>query len=388
MSSISAILVVSEATLAAGTKRCVAELPIRVLVDEPSFGDWNEFCTRVESFSPDVLILDYGILRDSIEDTMSRIQKMPRPPAVIVVHTEPDADTILRVMRSGAVEYCYSPVDKPLQAALEKIIRQKSDSNLSRGPGKTFGFLSAKGGCGASTICCHAAMILPQLLSDRVLLADFDLSGGTVDFLLKCKSPYSVLQAMQNSHRLDDSYWKALVWNTPTKLDVLTGPTPAMQRQPMPVDRLPSVLQFVKFVYGATIVDLGRFLTPSVMAAAVELDRLLIVTTLDVLALHHASKIVESLLEVGYPRERLGLILNRVSSQRDIEPEDVQTMLGISIAGVIEDESSALQEAYREGKLLDPQSRLSQKLSRILRELAGLPKVQQKKKFLFFGANS
>lgn len=387
MSSISAISVVSEAALATGTKHCLNELPIRVLVEEPSFDDWNEFCARIETLGPDVLIVDFGILRDSIEHTMERIRKMPRPPAVIVVHTEADADTILRVMRAGAVEYCYSPVEKPLRAALEKLIRQKAESSPSRGSGKTFGFLSAKGGCGATTICCHAAMIMPNLIGDRVLLADFDLSGGTIDFLLKCKSPYSVLQAMQNSHRLDDSYWRALVWNSGPKLDVLTGPTPAMQRQPMPVERLPAVIQFARHVYGATVVDLGRFLTPSALAAAAELDRVLIVATLDVLALHHASKIVESMLDVGFPRERLGLVVNRVTGQRDIEPEDVQTLLGIPITGIMQDDSVVVQEAYREGKLLGMDSKLNQQISRMSRELVGLPKEQPKKKFLFFGAN-
>ncbi len=387
MSSISAILVVSDATLAAGTKRCLADLPIRILVDEPSFENWNEFCERVESFAPDVIILDLGILRDSIEQTMARIQKIARPPAIIIVHTEADADTILRVIRAGAMEYCYSPVEKPLRAALEKLLRQKSESRPSRGTGKTFGFLSAKGGCGATTIACHAAVALPPLLDDSVLLADFDLSGGMIEFLLKCKSQYSVIQAMQNSHRLDENFWKALVSNGIPKLDVLTGPPPTAQRLPMPVDRLPGVLQFARSVYGSTVVDLGRFLTPSALAAMSELDQTLIVTTLDVLALHQARKIIESLLDVGYSRERMGLVINRVTSQRDIEPEDVKTLLGIEITAVLPDDPGSLQEAYREGKLLSSDSKLNRQIIRLVRKIAGLPIEQQKKKFLFFGAN-
>ena len=315
MSSISAILVISEATLAAATRRCLADLPIRILVDEPSFEDWNEFCERVESFSPDVVILDYGILRDSIEHTMERLQKMPRPPATIVVHTEAQADVILRAIRAGAVEYCHPPVERPMRVVLEKLLRQKAESAPSRGTGKTFGILSAKGGCGATTVACHLGTALPTLLADRVLLADFDLAGGTIEFLLKCKSPYSVAQAMQNSHRLDESFWKALVWNSGSKLDVLTGATPAMQRQSMPVERLSAVLQFARAIYGMTIVDLGRFLSHAAMVSASELDQILIVSTIDVLALHHASKIVESLLDVGYGRERMRSEERRVGKE-------------------------------------------------------------------------
>ncbi|MBI2685865.1 MAG: hypothetical protein HYX27_06095 [Acidobacteria bacterium] len=386
MTSISAILVVSDATLAAGTKRVLSELPIRILVDEPSVADWNEFCERVEAMGPDVVILDLGILRDSIEETMERIRKVPRPPSVIVVHTEAHAETILRVIRAGAMEYCNPPVEKPMRTALEKILRQKMESAPAKGSGKTFGFLGAKGGCGATTIACHTAVSLPSLIDDRVLLADFDLQGGMVEFLLKCKANYSVMQAMQNAHRLDESYWKALVTNGIVKLDVLTAPPASAQRQAMPVDRLPGVLQFARTVYGATVVDLGRFLTMGALSAMSELDQTLIVTTLDVLALHHARKIVESLLDAGYARERIGLVVNRVTSQRDLEPEDVEKLLGVPITAVLGDDSTSLHEAYPEGKLLMSDSRLYQQIVRMARKLAGVPETQQKKKFLFFGS--
>ena len=47
----------------------------------------------------------------------------------------------------------------------------------------------------------------------KVLLADFDMDAGMVGFLMKVKSPYSILDAINNLHRLDASYWKALVSN-------------------------------------------------------------------------------------------------------------------------------------------------------------------------------
>jgi pilus assembly protein CpaE len=149
---------------------------------------------------------------------------------------------------------------------------------------------------------------------------------------------------------------------------------------------LPGVLQFARTLYPATVVDLGRFLTMGAMSAMTELDQTLIVTTLDVLALHHARKIVESLLEAGYARERVGLVINRVTSQRDLEPEDVEKLLGIPITAVLPDDTAALHEAYPEGRLLRPDSKLYQHIVRLGRRVAGLPETQQKKKFLFFGS--
>jgi pilus assembly protein CpaE len=206
-----------------------------------------------------------------------------------------------------------------------------------------------------------------------------------VAFLLKCDGTYSVVQAMQNSHRLDESYWKALVSNGIPKLDVLTAPPIRGQRIPLQVDRLAGVLQFARTVYSATVVDLGRFLTAGALAAIPEIDHVLIVTTLDVLALHQAKKIVESLLDVGCPRERIGIVLNRVTGQRDLEPEDVEKLLGVTIQSVLPEDAGALHDAYSEGKLLDEHSKLLEYITRLARRLSGIPEPAHKKRFGLFG---
>lgn len=386
MNTISAILMVSDGVLAAGVRRTIAEMPVRVLVDEPSFEDWNEFCSRAEPLGPDVLILEYGLLRDTIEATMDRVNRMPVPPAVIVVHTEAQADTILRVMRAGAREYCNPPVEKPLAAALEKILRFKIESGPVRGGGKVYGLVGAKGGCGVTTLAVHAAISLPSGIDGKVLLADMDLGGGMVEFLLKCKVPYSVVQAMQNAHRLDTNYWNALVSNGIPRLDVLVGPPATGRPVEMPVVHLSAVLRFARSMYAATVVDLGRFLTPASLSVREELDQLLLVTTLDVLALHQARKMMEALLDVGFPRDRMGLIVNRVTNQRDIEPDDVEKLLGVSLVSVLPDDPTSIHDAYPEGKTLAADSRLYQHIARMARKMAGVPETQQKKKFLFFGS--
>ena len=66
-----------------------------------------------------------------------------------------------------------------------------------------------------------------------MLLADLDLDAGMVAFLLKTKSPYSILDAVNNIHRLDASYWKALVSNGIPNVEIIAAPaTLASKQQP------------------------------------------------------------------------------------------------------------------------------------------------------------
>jgi Mrp family chromosome partitioning ATPase len=108
---------------------------------------------------------------------------------------------------------------------------------MLRPPGKVLGFLSVKGGCGASTIACHLAAELGRLSAqrgERCLLADLDLQSGIVGFLMKVKSPYSVLDAVQNLHRLDVSYWNALVSAEWPGLEIVAAPAGYLPKDPVP----------------------------------------------------------------------------------------------------------------------------------------------------------
>ena len=60
--------------------------------------------------------------------------------------------------------------------------------------------------------------------NQKVLLADLDLDAGMVAFITKTKAVYSILDAVNNLHRLDISYWKALVSNGIPGVEIVSSP--------------------------------------------------------------------------------------------------------------------------------------------------------------------
>ena len=123
--------------------------------------------------------------------------------------------------------------DEPLRRALERRSRERGrGAGRPAKAGKAFGFLSAKGGCGATTLACHVAAELGYA-HQKVLLADLDLDAGMVAFITKTKSVYSILDAVNNLHRLDISYWKALVSNGIPGVEIVSSPLAlACKQQP------------------------------------------------------------------------------------------------------------------------------------------------------------
>jgi pilus assembly protein CpaE len=306
---------------------------------------------------------------------------------VVALNDVSEADSILASLRAGINEYLFPPLQDSLRKALEKRSAESSHGRDSgkQGAGKAFGFFSAKGGCGATTLACHVAAELGHL-NQRVLLADLDLDAGMVRFITKTKSAYSVLDAINNIHRLDIHYWKALVSNGIPGVEIVSSPLALASRQPPTDDQLRHVLAFARPHYDWTVVDLGRSLNRLAMAALEEIDEACLVTTLDVPALHQAKQIIQTLLDGGYGKNRIRLILNRSPKRLDIAPSELEKMLGVPIYCMIPNDYPELYETYAEGRMLGRGSNLGQHVCRLAVKLAKLEvESSPKKRFGLFG---
>jgi pilus assembly protein CpaE len=303
----------------------------------------------------------------------------------VAVHTTADPDAILSAMRAGVNEYVYPPLEGALRGALE---RRSSDAGRrlsgTRWGGRTMGFLSSKGGCGATTIVCHLAVELGRL-SQKVLLADLDLDAGLIGFLTKAKPGYSILDAVNNLHRMDVSYWKALVSNGIPNVEVIAAPALAADRTYPQQEQLRQLFSFLRSCYDFTLIDLGRSLTRAGAASLEEMDEAYLVTTLEVPALHQAKQVLQILMDAGYGKDRVKLILNRVPKRSELAPGEIEKIMGLPVYAVLPSCYPELQECYSMGKLLPERSVLGQAIRDLSLRIVGVDKKPAKKKFSLFG---
>jgi pilus assembly protein CpaE len=362
------------------------DLPVRIIMEQSEIGDLDTLVGRVERMRPDVIFLDISSLREPLDQVIRKIRSSASTCAVLVLNPTPEPAAILDAMRSGAAEYLYPPMRDQVRAALERIGAERRGANQSlRQGGQAIGFLSAKGGCGATTIACHTAIELPKLSNSHVLLADLDFDSGMVAFLLKTGGKYSLGDAIWNTQRLDENYWKALVTNGIPGLEVIAAPV-ATSRAALKLDQLRIVLSFVRTQYDWIVMDLGSGLSPSAIAAMDEIDDLYIVTTLEVPALHQAKTMVQRLVDSGVQPGRLHLVLNRAPKRYEITMDELGMMLGSPVFAVVPNDYLALNECYADGKLLPAGSALNRHFASLAMKLAGVEPAKKKKFSLWAGA--
>jgi pilus assembly protein CpaE len=354
--------------------------PARVVLDQPAVQDWGRFLDELDRVHPDVVLVDLGALGPSFAEPLRRIKATLSQPIIIALHTVVEPETILAAIRSGASEYLFPPLEGALEKALIRLVSERARQiQPAREPGKVMGFVSAKGGCGATTVACHVGVELQRLTGEEVLLADFDLDGGALSFLMKARGQYSILDAVHNIHRLDVSYWKALVSNGQPRVEVIAAPRLVDPNEPLPTEAFRQVVRFIRTIYDWVILDLGRSLNPIALAVLADLDQAFLVATFDVLALHRVKQLVQNLLDYGYGQKRFQLILNRVPRQPDLTQSELEKVLGLEIYAGLPNSYPELYEAYSEGNLLPATSELGRQFSRLAAKIAGVPEEKAEK---------
>ncbi len=379
-------MIIAEAGMANEIRSCVRSLPVRVVLEEPKITDCEALIEKLERIRPDVVLLELENVRDPLDEVIGKIKRTASSPVVIAVHTATDPESILNAIRAGAAEYLYPPLEPNLEKALRRVSQERAQEAVESKTGGAVAFLSAKGGCGATTIACHVAVEVQRQCGGHVLLADFDLDSGIVGFIMKSRSQYTLVDALSNIERLDPSYWKALISNGRPGMEILSAPAGIALRQPTDLENLRFVLHFARSQYDWVVVDLGRGLSPVTLSALEEVEHCFVVSSMDVPALYKSKHVVRSLLDAGYSRERLHLVMNRIPRSTEMTKDEIEQMLGVPVQFQLPDEQFALYEAYSSGNLLPPNHSLMRRMSDIARVITGVPEEKPaKRRLAFFG---
>ncbi len=344
--------------------------------------DWTSLLEQLGKIKPEALLLDLTTVPTDLAVAMRQIKIHAPRTKVVALHAIEDSKMILSAMRAGVNEFLHPPLEDSLPNALERILSAAESDVGTTSRGKVIGFLSAKGGCGATTLACHVAWELQNQTRKRVLLADLDLTSGLVGFLMKTPSSYSILDAVKNLARLDESLWKALIVENRPNLSVIPAPASYSRWDHPDENQLKQILQFMRTQHDWIVLDLGRSLNSIATAVLDEIDQLFLVSTLEVVALHGLKTIVHGLFDQG---EKLQLVLNRTPKLMDISTQELEKILGRSLYAALPNDYMGLYQSYSSGNLLNSNTRLAQHFGLLASKIAGLPPAKTKKRFALFG---
>jgi pilus assembly protein CpaE len=325
-----------------------------------------EVASLVERESVDLLFVEMAKVNGGGAEWIRGVRAGGDLPLIVAVHPTPDPPAMIEAMRAGAIEFLSVPMRPGIFDAIERMtILMEGRRAAAQVRGRMAGILSAKGGCGATTVGCHlAAALRHEALTGReatlpgkdvgmrkVLVADLDSQAPAAHRIFRVHPRKRVSDAFESARRLNAACWTEFVTDAGPGVDLLAGwdtSTGAGLPSPEPW-RTESMFRSLSRSYSWVLADLGRNLNPSIWGFIQNLDDLLIVTAPDVLALYQTRSILQTLAGRGFEKTRVHLILNRnQKGPQDLWVESIRTMFEMNVLAVIPDDPATLDHLPRD----------------------------------------
>ena len=343
----------------------------QVLADLKSYPPHQTLEIRARQLKPQVVLLDLASDPAIAVELVRYIASLNPSVHVVGLHPHNDSQVILQSLRAGAIEFLYAPFDLSTQReAISRLRRLVVPENLQRTEaGHAVAFSSSKPGSGASTVATQTAFSLHRLTGKRILLADCDLTGGTIGFYLKLSHNYSLLDALQHVEHLDAALWNSLAVNY-GGVDIL--PAPAIPyADPVDGARMRMLVEQARQIYDWVILDLPTIFSPTSLMATAECERAFLVSTADLPSLHLTRKALTMLSQLGFPKERFHVLVNRLDRREEIGIGDIEKLFGCSVHASLPNDYFALHRVVTLGQPLGAENELGRAIENVAQRLCG-----------------
>lgn len=338
-----------------------------------------------DAVGPDIAVVDLRADTSSGLAAIERIRAAYTSAAIFAIAAAAEPELILQAMRAGANEFFAWPAGTPaLPAAAEEgftnafrkaAARREAAQATARPPSVTHVFLGAKGGSGTTTVAVNGAVELARLTRRSTIIVDLKPSFGEVALFLGVRPRFTILDAIENLHRLDRDFLRELVAKHKSGLDILAGSEQFDRPGAQEAGAVEEVLRVLARLYDFIVIDAGNIVNSCTIAALYAADTIFLVANPDVPSIRNAQRMIERVRQLGASGERVRVLLNRTSDEHLIAPKQIETALGCSIHHVFCSDYRTVSAALNAGVPLSMSnhSEISAQFDSFTRRLAGMP---------------
>jgi pilus assembly protein CpaE len=266
----------------------------------------------------------------------------------IAQSTEPDL--ILQAMRAGANEFFSWPLpEEAFHAAVRRAAaRRESSHSAARQPSQTLVFFGAKGGAGTTTIAVNTAVELARQSKRPTLILDLKPCFGEVALFLGMRPRFTVLDAIDNLHRLDRDFLSELVAKHKSELEILAGSEQADRPSAADAGAIEELFRVLGRAYDYVVVDAGNAISSSTIGALYAADMLFVVVNPDVPSVRNAQRLIDRVRQLGVAGERLRVLLNRAGVP-GVTAAQIETALGYPVHHNFPSDDAVVSSAVNSG---------------------------------------
>jgi len=285
--------------------------------------------TAREGTAPDVVIVD---IRASVSSAMPAIEQLRgRWPGagIFAVAATVDAELVIHAMRAGANEFfAWPPQPEVFEEAMRRTAARRASAPSAKTQASTMVFFGVKGGAGTTTLAVNCGVEIARLKKRPTLIVDLKAGLGEVTLFLGVRSRYTMLDALDNLHRLDQEFLKELVVKHKSGLEILAGSDLFDRLGSSDSGALEEVFRILGRQYEYIIVDAGAQMNSCAVASLYPADTICLVANPDVPSVRNAQRLLDRIGQLGASGDRVKVLLNRAAEPYPIPPAQIESALG------------------------------------------------------------
>jgi Flp pilus assembly CpaE family ATPase len=270
----------------------------------------------------------------NVAEEVHRLREVADAPLILAAYGDPNGivETGLAV---GAVDVLILP--QPTETLLFAL-HKAAITPVASETGKVVTVFSPKGGSGKTALATNLAVAAARS-GQKTLLVDFDLQFGDSALTLAMTPRATIADLAASSGDVDGEKLQSFI-TTDDRTGVAVLPAPQRPEQADAVGQaeLAAVLDAARNAYDAVVIDTGPLFDAALLAALDHSDQLLLVSNPEITSLKNVRIGLETIDRLGFARERVSLVANRIGAAGAVDQDDIEQALDTEIAFELPDD--------------------------------------------------
>jgi pilus assembly protein CpaE len=273
--------------------------------------------------------------------------------AIFAIALAADPELILESMRAGANEFfTWPPAEETFHGAVRRTAARRETALGARASATTLVCFGAKGGAGTTTVAVNCGVELARLSKRSTIIVDLKPGLGEVALFLGMRPRYSLLDAIDNLHRLDREFLRELVAKHKSGLEILGGSDHFDRPGGNDGGAIEELFRILAKQYEYIIVDAGNLINSCTVAALYTADTIFLVANPDVPSIRNAQRLLDRVRQLGACGERVRVLLNRAAEPYPIPRKQIEGALGHPIHHAFPSDYKTVSTALNSGEPL------------------------------------
>jgi pilus assembly protein CpaE len=299
--------------------------------------------------TPDLVIVDVRGDASAALSNIERLRAGATGAGIFAVALAADPELILQAMRAGANEFfTWPPPEEGFHGAVRRTAGRRESTQGARAA-TTLVFFGAKGGAGTTTVSVNCGVELARLSKRSTVIVDLKPGLGEVALFLGVRPRYSLLDAIDNLHRLDREFLKELVVKHKSGLEILAGSDQFDRPGAADGGAIEELFRLLARQYEYILVDAGSQINSCTVAALYTADAIFLVANPDVPSIRNSQRLLERVRQLGACGERVRILLNRAAEPYPIPPKQIEGALGHPIHHTFPSDYKTVSTALNSG---------------------------------------